>query len=1202
MKDRTVTGTLPQDVNQTKQEKHAPFHLRGMLPLLKGHPAFQSVVHHIPRPGDARALGVLVQARPYVIAALARETGRPLLVITAQSRRARELADVISVWLGEPERVFLFADPEPLPYERIAWSRDTRRERLAALAALARWPRDDKPPIVVTSARALMWKTLPAREMRLSVRTVRVGDVIAMQELAELLISLGYVATSVVDVPGTFSRRGGILDVFPAGTRWPVRIDFFGDEVDSLRFFDPETQRTLAGQPRPERVVITPASEALPRYGHLAAKRLQELDLSTCHSALREIIQEEINQLKVGNPIQHLEFYLPYFYSQPASLLEHLPQEGIVIIEDGGELSQLWMALEEQAKQVRRDMLVTRELPANMKSPYFTWNDVVLRLSTRPVWVMGHGDVLGNPVDELPLQDLFSTAPHFGGKVRHVVERVLKARAEANHVVLVSRQAPRLAELLTDAGYPVAASPRLEQPVWHRGITLVKGVLPGGFLFYQSHPDKRASTHVWLLTDAELFGFRKRARRTAKARPISPEAFFADVRPGDYVVHIDHGIGIFRGLVTLQLDGEPREYLRVDYARGDKLYVPVHQADRLARYVGPQGTPPVLNRLGTADWSMVKRRAKRAIADIAKELLELYALRETVQGHAFSPDSAWQRELEAAFPYEETDDQLRAVEDVKRDMERSRPMDRLVVGDVGFGKTEVAIRAAFKAVMDGKQVAVLVPTTVLAQQHYNTFRDRLAPFPVNVAMLSRFLTRAQQQRVIEGLRTGSVDIVIGTHRLLSRDVEFKDLGLLIVDEEQRFGVTHKERLKQLRAHVDVLTLTATPIPRTLHMSLTGIRDLSTIDTPPEERLPVKTTVAEYDEHLIRQAILRELDRGGQVYFVHNRVEGIEVIANQIRRIVPEAEVAVAHGQMSERELERTMLAFSRGEIDVLVSTTIIESGLDIPTANTIIINRADQFGLAQLYQLRGRVGRGAVRAYAYLLYDKGKRLSPEARRRLEAIYEASELGAGFRIAMQDLELRGAGELLGARQHGHIAAVGFDLYARLLAKAVQELKERGDVDIPDLPPQPGQPDTAVDPLPPAVQMDLPLAASLPSDYIPDEELRLQMYRRIAGLSSLEEIDNMAQELQDRFGPFPDAVKHLLFVVRIKVLARAAGIERIGREDSLLTLYGRALEGIDRRTLQDRLDDGIRVGRRNIYIPIDEHWPSRLERVLELLSRR
>ena len=507
------------------------------------------------------------------------------------------------------------------------------------------------------------------------------------------------------------------------------------------------------------------------------------------------------------------------------------------------------------------------------------------------------------------------------------------------------------------------------------------------------------------------------------------------------MVHIEHGIGRFKGLLKMTLDGTEREYLQVEYAQGDQLYVPVHQADRLARFVGPGEGSPSLHRLGTLEWEQVKARAKKAVAEIAIDLLDLYASREVVQGHAFSPDAPWQHELEASFPYVETEDQLVAIEAVKHDMEQPRPMDRLICGDVGYGKTEVALRAAFKAIMDGKQVAVLVPTTVLCQQHYTNFSRRLAAFPVTVGTLSRFQTSSNQDRTISGLATGSIDLVVGTHRLLSKDVAFRDLGLLIVDEEQRFGVAHKERIKQLRTEVDVLTLTATPIPRTLHMSLTGVRDLSTIETPPEERLPVKTFVGEFDESLIRQAILRELDRNGQIYFVHNRVQGIQQIAARVQKIVPEASVAVGHGQMPEKELSAVMLAFAEGTYDILVCTSIIESGLDIPNANTIIINRADQFGLAQLYQLRGRVGRSAVRAYSYLLVDKYKTLTEDARRRLEALQEASELGAGFRIAMEDLEIRGAGELLGARQHGHISAVGFDLYTRLLAQAVAEAKER-----------------------------------------------------------------------------------------------------------------------------------------------------------------
>ena len=665
----------------------------------------------------------------------------------------------------------------------------------------------------------------------------------------------------------------------------------------------------------------------------------------------------------------------------------------------------------------------------------------------------------------------------------------------------------------------------------------------------------------------------------------------------------------------MPVDGTEREYLQVEYAQGDQLYVPVHQADRLARYVGAGEAIPSLHRLGTAEWEQVKQRARRAVAEIADDLLELYAAREVVQGHAFSPDAAWQHELEASFPYVETEDQLVAIEAVKQDMEQARPMDRLICGDVGYGKTEVALRAAFKAIMDNKQVAILVPTTVLAQQHYTNFSRRLAAFPVSVAMLSRFQTSGQQDRVLSGLANGSVDLVIGTHRLLSNDVAVKDLGLLIVDEEQRFGVAHKERIKQLRTEVDVLTLTATPIPRTLHMSLTGVRDLSTIDTPPEERLPIKTFVGDFDETLVRQAILREIDRNGQVFFVHNRVQGIEQIAAKLGKIVPEVRIAIAHGQMPERELSAVMLAFAEGDYDVLVCTSIIESGLDIPNANTIIINRADMFGLAQLYQLRGRVGRSAVRAYAYLLVDKYKALSEDARRRLEAIQEASELGAGFRIAMHDLEIRGAGELLGSRQHGHIAAVGFDLYTRLLAQAVNEARENVTKDEgrrtkDDRSDEIGRSSSVVrhslaeDPLAPTVQLDLNLPARIPESYVPEAALRLQLYRRLAGLTALDAVDELAHEFADRFGPTPEEVRNLLFVVQIKVLAINAGVEAIGFEEGQLLIKCVRLETLDRNALQERLknqDVSARVTRRAIWLEIREghEWREDLAKTLEAI---
>jgi transcription-repair coupling factor (superfamily II helicase) len=813
---------------------------------------------------------------------------------------------------------------------------------------------------------------------------------------------------------------------------------------------------------------------------------------------------------------------------------------------------------------------------------------------------------------------------------------------------MVTRQAQRMADMWRDAGRVLAPAQDLPLPP-PPGPALVHGVMDEGWIMHRDGTQERSAGDgtygddgvgfagdLWLLTDAELFGWSKpKPRKAARPRAIAPEVFFADVSPGDFVVHMEHGIGQFKGLVKMAFDGVEREYLEVDYAQGDRLYVPVHQADRLARYMGVTDAAPALHRLGTSDWEQLKARTRKAVAEIADELLALYAARAVVEGHAFSPDAPWQAELESSFPYVETEDQLVAIEAVKHDMEQPRPMDRLICGDVGYGKTEVALRAAFKAIMDGKQVAILVPTTVLAQQHYTNFNRRLAAFPVSVAMLSRFQSPARQQKAIEGLANGSIDLVIGTHRLLSKDVLFKDLGLLIVDEEQRFGVSHKERLKQLRTEVDVLTLTATPIPRTLYMSLTGARDLSTIDTPPEDRLPIKTILAEWDDSLIRQAILREMDRSGQVYFVHNRVQGIEQVANRVAKIMPEARICIGHGQMPEKELSDVMLAFAEGEYDILVCTSIIESGLDIPNVNTIIINRADQFGLAQLYQLRGRVGRSAVRAYAYLLVDKYKTLTTDARRRLEAIQEASELGAGFRIAMQDLEIRGAGELLGARQHGHIVAVGFDLYTRLLAQAIQDARERMEderrrsraisakaaagaeaaVPTPDgtggVPrvlegaEREAQRTPINDPLAPTVTLDLNIPAVLPETYVPEAALRLQLYRRLAGLTTLLAIEEIGQEFVDRFGPLPREVENLLYVVRVKVLAVNAGVESIGQEDGQLLIKATVVDNVDRNVLQERLSSqGVpaRVARRSIWLPMREAalWRKDLVKTLEALS--
>ena len=1190
--------------------------LTGLLDLARHLPAVQGLAEALSSNQVPTApLGVYHAARPYLVAALAQSLNRPLVVLTARSNRARQWVDELRVWLPDEVPVQLFADPDALPYERIPWAPETRQRRLESLAGLldASAPSSSAAcsPVIVASARALIQKTLPVREMRAALRPIRQGQSFDLNKVLAQWVGLGYEAAAVVEAPGEFSRRGGIVDIWPPNQRRPIRIELFGDEVDSLRTFDPSTQRTIA---RVEHTWIGPASEALPKLGERVAARIQALDLAQCHPPARVEFEKEIAQLLSGSGFRTLEWYVPYLYTQPASLLDYLPEGSWLLLDDAADLLAALANLEGQAEQIMRDLIAARDIPADLLAPHFTASTLRERLSMCQTVLLGGSNLDGwaTPgADELA--EAFVAGPRFGGQVRTAVGEIERTLAQGEHVVMVSRQAPRLAEIWRDAGHPTTPVTDIHSVLSctatapSPGFTLVQGVMEEGWLLRDG-----GSPGLWFLTDAELFGWGKpKPRKPQRPRAVAPEVFFADVRPGDYVVHIEHGIGQFRGLVKMALDGVEREYLQVDYAQDDRLFVPVHQADRLARYVGAGDATPARHRLGTSDWEQVKARARRAVAEIADDLLELYAARAIVQGHAFSPDANWQAELEKSFPYVETEDQLVAIEAVKHDMEQPRPMDRLICGDVGYGKTEVALRAAFKAIMDGKQVAILVPTTVLAQQHHTNFGRRLQAFPVTVAMLSRFQTPSQQDHIISGLATGKVDLVIGTHRLLSKDVAFKDLGLLIVDEEQRFGVAHKERLKQMRTEVDVLTLTATPIPRTLHMSLTGVRDLSTIETPPEDRLPIKTFVGEFDETLIRQAILRELDRNGQVYFVHNRVQGIEQIAARVRRIVPEARLAVAHGQMPERELSDVMLAFTEGAYDILVCTSIIESGLDIPNANTIIINRADQFGLAQLYQLRGRVGRSAVRAYAYMLVDKYKTLTEDARRRLEAIQEASELGAGFRIAMEDLEIRGAGELLGARQHGHIVAIGFDLYTRLLAQAVQEARERvnrqGVQDQADglKRGEFGRRNILEDPLAPAVTLDLNLPARIPESYIPDSALRLQLYRRLAGLATLEAVEEIAQEFMDRFGPVPELLENLLYIVRVKVLAVHGGVEAVGLEEGQLLLRCARLEDLDRNALQERLvaqEVPARVTRRAIWLDIrpDDMWRQDLLRALEAVQ--
>jgi transcription-repair coupling factor (superfamily II helicase) len=1139
-------------------------------------------------PRRSSALNLPRAARAPVIAALADEqahAGAPLLVVAARVDRALTLVEEAGVWTPAA-RLLHFAEPTPLFYEHQPWDPRVIRARLTTLAALAQTP--TPPPnsnslLIVASARALMTRTLPRRDFLANTRTLKRGQPVRLEKLLEAWVGAGYTPETIVVQPGQFSRRGGIIDVFPVADESPVRLELFGDEVETIRRFDPATQRS--GE-TVESVTITPAREALPRHWKEAWR------LETDEAA-------ELSDL--GPPTPHLEFHLPRMFP-PASLLEYLSEDSLVLVDDWLELSDTVGEFEEQALQLRGEQIEVGLIPEDFPLPYHTWAELQDELAARaPLFLAASADA---DAPTIHLGARFHPGPRYAGQLKPLLDHLRDLRASPDRTVVVTRQAQRLAELWGEAHPYIAPTEAIPNLPEEGSLAFVQGALAEGWRLDlplegggPTTDDVTASvprlpSAVHLLTDSEIFGWARPEPRRRYARPtaVAPEAGYADFAPGDFVVHADFGIGRFQELVRREVERVEREYLLLQYADGDELYVPIYQTDRITRYVGSDERPPTLSRLGSAEWQTVKSRARQAVEEIAREMLELYAQREVAQGRAFGADTPWQAELEASFPYVETEDQVRALREVKADMEKQRPMDRLICGDVGYGKTEVALRAAFKAVMDGTQAAILVPTTVLAQQHYHTFQARLAPYPVNVEMLSRFRTRAEAEAIVEKLAEGAVDIVIGTHRLLQKDVGFKNLGLLIIDEEQRFGVTHKERLKRMRTEVDVLTLTATPIPRTLYMALTGVRDISTINTPPEERLPILTHTGPYDERLVRQAILRELDRGGQVFFVHNRVQTIGLIRQKLARLVPEARLGVGHGQMDERELSRVMDQFTAGEIDILLCTSIIESGLDIPNANTLVVDRADTFGLAQLYQLRGRVGRGAAQAHAYFFTDRRHRPTPEARERLETIAEQTELGAGYSIAMRDLEMRGAGDLLGPRQSGHISAVGFHLYTRLLGEAVKRLKARpvtGEV----LDWEFGE----------AVSVDLPLPASIPSEYVSDRRLRLQLYRRLANLSDEAEVAAVGAELADRFGRLPRPLENLLYQLRVKIRARRAGVLAVASENGQIVVTLPPVANGEYAYLTGSLGPGVRVSKNRIWLPRANHEKTWRGQLLEVLAR-
>ena len=1095
-------------------------------------------------------------AKSFLAAALALDTVAERVCWVARDAEIGDrVAEELGAWLGDPALVAVLEPRTSLAYERSELVPDETAARVAALAA---W-RDGSARVLVASVQALLQATLSPDDLPATLRTLRPGTRIGLEPLLAELFDRGYTPVLEVAGRGEFARRGGIVDVFPPSAPLPVRMEFFGDEIDSLRAFDPTDQRSvgLVGE-----VTLLPATEFLlpdggadairARLGRLAGRLPERLALDLARFA-GEASPERPAAVAAGRALPTGD--AAEVWSRliaPSTGLDHLDPATLFVLDEPGDLAEAADFLWHQAEERHGELVEQGELPRDWPQSFLPPRDWKARLhgarTLELTWQSEAGEAEGMAYASKGLTsgDLFGWREPVlpPGRTERLVDGVEHWLGERARVVLVSDQAPRLAELLGEAGHPVGIVSRVAEAPPPGAIALVERSLNGGF---EGGPDGLA-----VVTDRELFGS-VRVRRPKAMRRVVPRDILERLATGDMVVHIDHGIARYEQMLRRGESGQERDYLELSFAAGDRIFVPVEQINRVSRYSG--GDNPQLSRLGGTDWLRTKQRVRKAVNDLAEELLNLYAKREAATGFAYAVDTPWQAEMEASFPYEETPDQLRAAVEVKVDMEARKPMDRLVVGDVGYGKTEVALRAAFKATQDGKQVAVLVPTTVLAGQHFTTFSQRFAAFPITVKLLSRL--RGSEGAGHHDRRAGErgVDIVIGTHRLLSKDVAFKDLGLVVVDEEQRFGVAAKERLKQLRSAVDVLTLSATPIPRTLNLALAGIR------RPVGHRDPARGPAArsrrgsrEASAGLVRDAILRELDRGGQVFYVHNRVETIEAQAEQLRRLLPGARIVVGHGQMGEGTLEKVMLTFADGAADVLVCTTIIESGLDIPNANTIIIDRADTLGLAQLYQLRGRVGRSSRRAYAYLLYRRRERMSEEARKRLQAIFNASELGAGFQIALADLEIRGAGNILGGEQSGFMASVGFDLYSRLLADAVEEAKARREDREP------------VREVPQAV-VDLPVEAHLPDTYVPEEAQKLELYRRLARARSAGDLAAFRQEVTDRYGPMPAPVLRLVEVAELRLAAEGAGVASLAREEGWLVVRFGA--GLSRATAMQLL---------------------------------
>lgn len=1076
------------------------------------------------------------------------------VIIAANEIRAREMV--------EDYRIF---DREVLYYpakDVIFYSADIRGnalaiERLKVIRSLL----SGEGGTIITTMDAGMEYTLAMSVYEKAVRNLAEADLVDLDQLSQQLVNMGYQRQAQVEAPGDYSVRGGIIDIFPVTEESPYRVELWGDEIDTIRSFDVESQRSIE---RVDSLQVFPASELILTEEEIQQgfqrmkldeeKVLQQLKKQKKFEAsnrLHDMLTEVMEGYEQYEGRMGLEAFLSYFSVETQSLFDCFPAETLYFMDEPARCLEKAQAVEEEFRESMENRLENGYILPGQMDVLYSVETVTALLLRKPLIALSMLDTLPREItisQQLAIQ--VQPVGSYNKQFELLVEDLKRWKKNGYRVLLLSASRTRAKRLSQDLNeYEVPAFYReIPDEALEAGQIMVSyGFLRRGFSY--------GNIKFCVVTESDIFGARqKRKRRKQKQYDGKVIQSFNELNVGDYVVHENHGLGVYRGIEKIQVDQVTKDYIKIEYGDGGNLYVPASGLDVLQKYAGQDAAKtPKLNKLDSREWHKTKSRVRGAVKEIAKELVQLYAKRQQQKGHPFGADTVWQSEFEELFPFEETQDQLDAIEAVKRDMESDKIMDRLICGDVGYGKTEIALRAAFKAVNDGKQVVFLVPTTILAQQHYNTLIERLGDFPVRVEMLSRFRTPAQQKKALALLRKGQVDIVIGTHRLLSKDVLFHDLGLLIVDEEQRFGVTHKEKIKQMKGNVDVLTLSATPIPRTLHMSLVGIRDMSVLEEPPVDRIPIQTFVMEHNNEIIREAVNRELARGGQVYYVYNRVQRIEEMTAEIAEMVPDANVAFAHGQMSERQLENIMMSFISGEIDVLVATTIIETGLDIANVNTIIIDHADRMGLSQLYQLRGRVGRSNRTAYAFLMYQRGKMLREVAEKRLAAIREYTELGSGIKVAMRDLEIRGAGNLLGAAQSGHMEAVGYDLYCKMLNEAVRQMKGESTEE--------QEFETAID-----IQID----AYIPATYIRSEFQKLDMYKRIASIENTEEYTDMQEELEDRFGTVPVSVENLLRVALLKAEAHQAGITQISQKPSGLQIYLHSGENIASEKVLEMLE--------------------------------